>query len=120
TMAERADDVALLSRAMLAKSEALLESNDADNALAAALRAQERLARDGQQESEWRAWLVASRASQLKGDEPAQQQQLARAASILSQLRQNWGAEAFSLYSARHDVQLYLKQLGGAFDTQTN
>ncbi|HEY0320765.1 MAG TPA: tetratricopeptide repeat protein [Pyrinomonadaceae bacterium] len=119
-MAERADDAALLSRTMLAFAEALYESGDAENALGNALRAQERFAHAGQQESEWRAWLVASRASQLKGDESSAQQQMAKAASILSQLQQKWSTEEFRLYALRPDVQLYLKQLGGAFNTQTN
>lgn len=119
-MAESANDVALLSRAMLADAEALYESGDSENARSVALGAQERLARDGQQESEWRAWLIAARSSQTLGDETSGQEELARAASVLSQLRQKWGVEAFSPYAARPDVQLYLKQLGAAFDSQTN
>jgi serine/threonine protein kinase/lipopolysaccharide biosynthesis regulator YciM len=119
-LAEREGDAALLSRAMLALAEALYESGNAENAQATALRAQGRFAGTGQQESEWRAWLIASRSSRSKGDESAAQQQLSNAVNVLSQLRQKWSTDAFQVYTARPDVELYLKQLGGAFDSQTN
>ncbi len=121
-MAQSAGDAALLSRAMLALAEARLENGDAEGALENALRAEERFTRAGQQESQWRAWLVAARASQRKGDETSAQQQMSKAAEVLAKLRQNWGPEAFQHYASRPDVQSYMKQLGGAFtaDAQTN
>ncbi len=119
-MAERAGDATLSSRAMLALAEGLYESGDADGARDAALLAQARFASAGQQESEWRAWVIASLASRSKGDESAAQQQSANAANVLSQLRQKWNTDAFKLYTSKPDVQLYLKQLGGVFDSQTN
>jgi serine/threonine protein kinase/Tfp pilus assembly protein PilF len=121
-MAQSAGDTTLISKATLALAEALYESGDKDGAIEKALRAQESFARAGQQESEWRAWLIAARASRGKGDEVAAQQQMAKAAAILNRLKQKWGAEAFKQYMTRPDIQFYVKQLGEAFtsDTQTS
>jgi serine/threonine protein kinase/lipopolysaccharide biosynthesis regulator YciM len=113
-MAKSAGDAALLSRAMLALAVALEASNDTTGALDNALRAQERFARAGQQESEWRAWLVASRAHQRKGDGSTGQQQAARASDVLAQLKQKWGEEAFTKYLKRPDIEFSYKQAGGA------
>ncbi|HYY55738.1 MAG TPA: tetratricopeptide repeat protein, partial [Pyrinomonadaceae bacterium] len=111
-MAKNAGDAALLSRALLALAEALLEDGDSQGALARALEAQERLARAGQLESEWRAWLLAARASRNKGDNLAARNQLERAANILSQLEQKWGQAVFSIYLTRPDIRSLHKQLG--------
>jgi serine/threonine protein kinase/Flp pilus assembly protein TadD len=105
-------DDALLSRAKLALAEVLLESKDAQGALSNALEAQSRFKSEGQLESEWRAWSIATRASRLKRDELAAAEQLARAREALSQLRQRWGEEAFATYEARRDIQFSHKQLG--------
>ena len=113
-MAERGGDDALLSRMMLALAEAEYEAGDIDKALGNALKAQERFARAGQQESEWRAWLVASRASQSKGDATAAGEQIAHSIEVLSQLQQRWRQDAFNIYLTRPDVQLFHKQLGGS------
>ncbi|MBD0369961.1 MAG: tetratricopeptide repeat protein [Pyrinomonadaceae bacterium] len=122
TMAARSGDDGLLSRAMMAQAEAQSESGDGASALNNVMRVQPKLSRAGQQESEWRAWLVASRASQRQGDENAAEQQLQRAAQLLSQLKQKWGTEGFQFYAERPDIQLSIKQLGKAFtaDAQNN
>ncbi|HEV7375506.1 MAG TPA: tetratricopeptide repeat protein [Pyrinomonadaceae bacterium] len=111
-MAKNAGDVGLLSRTWLALAETLLENTDAQGALTNALKAQESFNHRGQLESEWRAWLVASRASHLKGDERAASDQLAQAKNIFSQLRQKWSEEVFNLYLSRPDIQFSHKQLG--------
>lgn len=113
-MAEGAGDEALLSRAKLALAEVLLESKDVQGALTNALEAQARFKSGGQLESEWRAWVVAARASRLKGDVQAASSELARASEALAQLRQRWGEEAFDSYSKREDIQFSHKQLGAA------
>ena len=111
-MATDAGDAALLSRAMLALAESALAEGDARYALEKATAAQARFAKGGQQESEWRAWLIAALASQRLGEADKAREQLAQAKVIVSQLQQRWGAEAFKLYSARPDIQVYYKQLG--------
>nr|MDQ3821310.1 tetratricopeptide repeat protein [Acidobacteriota bacterium] len=110
-MAKGAADQWLLSAALLALSETMLESRDAQGALDAALQAQGVFSRTGQQESEWRALLAAGRASQLLKDDVAARDHLARATSLLSSLQQKWGAEEFNGYLTRPDIQSYHKQL---------
>ncbi|MDT4896109.1 MAG: eukaryotic-like serine/threonine-protein kinase [Acidobacteriota bacterium] len=111
-VATRAGDAALLSRAKLALAEVLLESKDAHGALTNALEAQARFKGGGQLESEWRAWIVAARASRLKRDERSASEQFVHAAEALSELRQRWGDVASNAYLARPDIQVSHKQLG--------
>ena len=118
-LAERAGDAALFSRTLLAMAEVALETGDAPGALENAVRAQERFASAGQQESEWRAWVLAARASRRQANEAAAQTQLSRAANLLSDLRQKWGAETFNTYIARPDIQFSYKELGGVFAADT-
>jgi serine/threonine protein kinase/tetratricopeptide (TPR) repeat protein len=115
--AARAGDEALLSRAKLALAEVLLENKDTQGALTNALEAQARFKSGGQLESEWRAWIVASRASRLKPDERASSEQLAHASESLEQLRQRWGDEIFASYMKRLDIQFSHKQLGVTLNT---
>lgn len=105
-------DAALYSRSLLAQAEAALANDTTDNALILATQAQERFAASSQQESEWRAWLVAALASAEKGDDAGSQTRMARAREVLSQLEQKWGADIFKQYSTRPDIQFYRKQLG--------
>ena len=111
-MAKQSGDAALISRAWLALAKVLLESKDAQGASTDALKAQDSFHRAGQLESEWQAWLVASRASLLKGDKRGAADQLAEANNIFSQLRQKWGADFFERYLTRRDIQFSHKQLG--------
>lgn len=111
-MARRGGDYALLSKALLALSEVLLEGGDAQNALAIALEAKDRFAGAAQQESEWRAWIIAARAHRRLGNEEAARNDLAQAERVLSQLQQRWGAEVFDSYLKRLDIQFSHKQLG--------
>jgi hypothetical protein len=107
-------DTTLVSRALLALAEVLLESNDAVSASAKASEAQERFARAGQLESEWRALLLKARASRKQGDDLTAQSQQAQAAFRLSQLEQTWGQAAFNIYLTRQDIRFLHKQLGAA------
>jgi tetratricopeptide (TPR) repeat protein len=106
-------DPQMLPSALLALAEVTLENGDTARALAAALEAQEILARIGRQESEWRALLVAALASQRTGNPATAGEYLSRANSILAELENKWGTQAFNVYLSRPDVQssrLYLDQ----------
>ncbi len=109
--AEELGDAGLISRAMLALAEATLETGDAQTALQMAGQAQERFARAGQLESEWRAWLVTARSSDRTGNNAGGEQR-ARARDILSRLEVAWGTEAYKQYLTRPDIQFYYGQLG--------
>ncbi|HWN98861.1 MAG TPA: protein kinase [Blastocatellia bacterium] len=101
----------LLSSALLSLAEVLVLGNDAPNALATALKAQAMFAPAGQQDSEWRALLIAARASELVGNESAARDYASRADDLCLGLAQKWGAEAYDEYSRRPDIQNYRKQL---------
>jgi serine/threonine protein kinase/uncharacterized protein HemY len=110
--AKQTGDPWLISCSMLALAKAQLAKGDAPAALASAREAQESFARAGQKVSEWRAWFVAARASQRAGDLEAARDYASRAANLLAELQQTWGAATFNIYQARPDVQLCRKQLG--------
>jgi tetratricopeptide (TPR) repeat protein len=114
-MATEARNPWLLSQAQLALSEIALEANDARGALAMALRAQESFQRAGQQASEWRAWLLAARASRRTHDETKAREYAERAARLLANLAEKWTAEVYSSYLARPDVRYLRKQLNEEF-----
>jgi hypothetical protein len=100
-------DFTLQSRALLAEAEAALLAGDPQTALKLALDAQARFARGSQFESEWRAWFIASRASEKSGNQAQSEEQLKNARSARSKLEQQWGADAFKRYSSRPDIQVY-------------
>lgn len=108
-------DAGLHSRALLVRAEVALRSNDAQTALNLATEAQARFARSSQFESEWRAWMIAARASQKLGDKSIMSQlyyskadeQFKNAQNIKSKLGERWGAERFKQYALRPDIQVY-------------
>jgi serine/threonine protein kinase/Tfp pilus assembly protein PilF len=106
------DDPKLLSDALLARAETMLENGEPQGALETALQTQARFARFGQQDSEWRAWLIAARAAERVGEATARREYAARAETVLSNLTEKWGAGAYQGYLARPDVQRSRRQLG--------
>jgi len=114
-VARTANDSPLLSNTLLASAEAALESGDAQGALRHASEAQGIFARTGRQESEWRARLIAALASKQVGDQMSARSQATRANDLLSELRKNWGTNAFNGYLAKRDIHLYRKQLDSIF-----
>src|SRR6185503_16546474 len=104
------EDLLLQSHALLDKAEAALLGNDAKTALSLATEAQSRFARGQQYESEWRAWLIASRASDKLGNKTKAQEQLGNAMNIRAKLEQQWGAEAFQQYKTRPDIRAFYQE----------
>lgn len=109
-MATASGDFLLQSRALLNKAEAALLTNDAHTALNLATDAQARFSSGQQYESEWRAWLIASRASEKLGDRNKAQEQFSNAMNVRAKLEQQWAADAFKQYSSRPDIQAFYKQ----------
>ena len=101
----------LISSAQLTLAEVLVVAKDAEGALKAALDAQPLFARSGQQDSEWRALLMAARASQLAGDRSAAQTYASRAQTLCDGLLERWGADAYEGYLRRPDIQNYRRQI---------
>jgi tetratricopeptide (TPR) repeat protein len=109
-MAKKVNDPRLISAALLALAEVLLIANDSKGALESALEAQKILARSGQHDSEWRALLIAARASDLMGNRSAARDYASQADSLCAGLEQKWGKEAYESYLRRPDIQNYRNQ----------
>lgn len=104
-----------LSSALLALAEVLLLGNNAPRALATALEAQAMFAHAGQQDSEWRALLIAARASQLAGNKSSMQDYASRADALCAGLQEKWGADAYAGYLRRPDIAIYRQQIDQIF-----
>jgi eukaryotic-like serine/threonine-protein kinase len=109
-MAKEVKSPRLLSSSLLAHAEVLLLGNDAPRALATALEAQTMFSKAGQPESEWRALLLAARASQLAGNNAAADY-ATRADALCAGLQERWGADAYESYSRRPDIESYRRQI---------
>jgi tetratricopeptide (TPR) repeat protein len=99
----------LYSVALLRCSEAALKTNDPQTAQALATQAQERLARGEQRESEWRAWAIAARATEQLADKTKAEEMSRNAVFVRSKLEQLWGPDTFKQYTARPDIQVYIR-----------
>ena len=104
-MGSTSGDFLLQSRALLSKAEAALLRNDPKTALELATQVQTRFAQSEQYESEWRAWLIASRASEKLADKNKAQEQFANAMNARSKLEQLWGSDTFKQYNLRPDIR---------------
>jgi len=101
----------LESSALLALAEVQLINNDAAHALITVRQAQTLFAKSGQQDSEWQAWLLAGRASQLAGDRADAQTCASRADSLCTSLQAKWGKDSYESYLRRPDIEKYRRQL---------
>ena len=111
TIAQGKKSRPLITGAQLALAEAMLLSKDSAAAIQTALEAQKIFGQSGQQDSEWRALLIAARASDLAGNKSAAQDYASRADQTCNALQQKWGADAYQSYLKRPDIQTSRKQL---------
>jgi len=107
----------LVNDALLALSEARLEAGDATGALSAALEAQKNFQSAGQDDSRWRALLVAALASKHLGNAAEATQYAASAAQQLAAIGRKLGAAEDEKYFTRPDVKLAREQLRREFST---
>ena len=110
-MAKKVSDPRLISTALLALAEVLLIANDSKGALESVLEAEKMLARSGQHDSEWRALLIAARASDLMGNRSGARDYASHADSLCVGLEQKWGKDAYESYLRRPDIQNYRNQV---------
>jgi len=99
----------LYSVALLRCGEAARNTGDAQTALTLATKAQERFAHSEQRESEWRAWAIAARAAEQTGDKSKAEEMSRNAVFVRSKLEQLWGPDTFKQYTARPDIQVYIR-----------
>lgn len=109
--AKQLSDPGTIAGVQLALAQATLLAGDSQGALAISLQAQQNFGRAEQIESEWRAWVVAALASRAGGQEAQAREYARKATELLTKLEQKWGADAFSSYVNRPDVQQLRKQL---------
>lgn len=109
--AETGDPLSV-SNTQLALAQALLGAGNAAGALEMALAAEQFFAKAGRVESDWRALVIAGKASRLAGDGAAARNYFTRAAEQLNRLEQSWGEQAAG-YLSRQDVQRLRRELGG-------
>src|SRR5215471_9526205 len=109
--AQKLKSRSLTTSAQLALAEVMLLQKENAAALDNALRLQKIFAQSGQQDSEWRALLVAARASDVAGNKSASREYAGRAQQTCAALQPKWGAEVYQNYLKRPDIQMYQKQL---------
>jgi serine/threonine protein kinase/Tfp pilus assembly protein PilF len=105
----------LVASTFLSLSQARLESGDTKGALSAASEARETFKGSGQQDSEWRALLIAALASKQLGYAASAQAYAKDVSKLLAVIEQRLGADAYRLYLARPDLQYAHKQLVSEF-----
>ena len=110
-MAQQVKSPILITSTQLALAEVMLLNKDAAGARDLALALQKVFAQSGQPDSEWRALMIAARASELAGDKSAAHNYASQAEQVCSSLSEKWGAGAFQSYLKRPDVQMYRQQL---------
>jgi tetratricopeptide (TPR) repeat protein len=101
----------LVSAATLVLAQSQVESGDPGDALENAIKAQDVFTRSGQKDSEWRALLIAARASQQLGDKDKARIYARQSDQALSELKSKWQTEDFNRYFARPDVHFLQGQL---------
>jgi tetratricopeptide (TPR) repeat protein len=111
TIAQGLKSRALITGAQLALAETMLLNKDNSAALQTASEIQKLFGQSGQKDSEWRALLIAARASDAAGDKSAARDYAARADAACNALQQIWGADSYASYLRRPDIQMYRKQL---------
>ena len=104
-------DPALLYSARLTLAEVLLETQDAAKALEIVRADSNHFVSKDQQESLWRANVIAGRASQQLGDESNARSYARQARETLTRIERAWGPEVFQKYQERPDVSYLLGHL---------
>ena len=110
-MAQKAKSRSLITNAQLVLAEVMLLNKNASATLQTVLAAEKIFGQSGQKDSEWRALLIAARASDLAGDRSAARDYASRADAASKMLPQTWGEEAYRTYLQRPDIQRYRQQL---------
>jgi tetratricopeptide (TPR) repeat protein len=110
-MAKKTNSRQLITSAQLALAEALLNERNAAAALQNAVDLEKIFGQSAQKDSEWRALLIAARASDMSGDKASAQSYASRADAACNELQQKWGTDAYQGYLRRSDIQMYRKQL---------
>jgi tetratricopeptide (TPR) repeat protein len=110
-LAGKSGSAPLIADTRLAYAEALLTAGEAQRARDTALAAQQWFSGAGNQEAEWRCWLVAAAAENSLGHAGKSQENAQKAVQLLASLQQKWDPDNCKTYLGRPDVQDRGKQL---------
>jgi tetratricopeptide (TPR) repeat protein/predicted Ser/Thr protein kinase len=110
-LAAQSGSAQLLAETRLAYAEALLPAGEAQRALDTALAAQQWFAGAGNQEGEWRSWLVAAGAERGLAHAGKAQESAQRALQLLATIEQKWDSGNYKTYVSRPDIQDRRSQL---------
>jgi tetratricopeptide (TPR) repeat protein len=110
-LASKTQDPRLIATSSLALAEAMLLNGDAKSAINLISGLIDNFARANQWDSEWRACVIAARASEESGDPAKAREYSTRAKETLGKLEQRFGADAFKQYLTRQDLQSYQQQV---------
>jgi tetratricopeptide (TPR) repeat protein len=97
-------DVWYTSRARLAVAEAMLASGEVRAAQAALAELEPQFAKAEQNDSRWRALVLAARASVALRDSSAARKSAGQALNLLSGFENAWGKQAYDGYLSRPDI----------------
>jgi hypothetical protein len=109
--ASRSGSAWLIAVTGMGQAQTQLAAGEARQALESARAAQEWFARVGNQESEWRARLLAARAEAALKQSADARADAGRGMELLAGLGQKWDSGSYSGYLARPDVQFDRGQL---------
>lgn len=104
-LAEKSGSARLIAETRLVNAEALLATGEARRAHDSALAAQQWFAGAGNQEAEWRSWLVAAGAEGSLGNAGKSRESAQKALQVLATLQQTWDAESYKTYLSRPDIE---------------
>ena len=110
-LAGKSGSALLVADTKLAYAEALLATGDARRALETASAAQQWYASAGNQEAEWRTWLVMSAAEKSLGSAEKALDDGQKSSRALATVQQKWDSDNYKTYLARPDIQDRGKQL---------
>jgi tetratricopeptide (TPR) repeat protein len=110
-VAVKSGSAGLTADARLAYAEALLAAGEAQRARDTAVAAQQWFAGAGNQEAEWRSWLVVADAEGVLGDAAKSREDVQKTTQIVAGLKQKWDADSYKTYLDRPDIQDRGKQL---------
>jgi tetratricopeptide (TPR) repeat protein/predicted Ser/Thr protein kinase len=114
--AQQVKNVRMIAMATLNLADVQLQNGEVAAAAQSALQAQAGLVRLQQQDSEWRAWLIAARAMHQTGNQSLSSDYANRANQLLSELTSRWGQENYTQFLTRPDVQSLRNELNSLFN----
>ena len=110
-LASKTQDPRLIATSTLALAEAALLNGDAKFAIDLISRIIDTLGSANQWDSEWRACVIAARASEETGDHAMAKEYARRARDTLAKLEQRFSTDIFKQYLSRQDLRMYQQQL---------